>query len=43
LPVFCEITMVASVIRPATTAREEATTLIGWDDWLCSNGGGEVA
>ena len=27
-PVFCEITIVAAVSRPETTAREEASTVI---------------
>ena len=31
LPVFSETMIVASVSRPATTALEEAMTLMGWD------------
>ena len=42
-PVAWEMTIVASVNRPATTALEEARTVMGVAGMLCGAGGGVVA
>jgi hypothetical protein len=34
LPVVFDTTIVASVSLPATTALEEASTVMGWNGWL---------
>jgi hypothetical protein len=43
LPVVFDTTIVASVSLPATTALEEASTVMGWNGWLWVIGGGVVA
>ena len=43
LPVWLDMTIVASVRRPAMTALEEAKTVMGWGGMLWGAGGGVVA